>query len=284
MRLKWIVILLIIIIISGCRHKNNQQYDMIRLDPDTEYQHIDGFGTSMVNYKEFPPEYSDDGFLDQVVYDLGLSILRIPITEHLEFINDDDDPDHFNWNGLYMTDNNRQKGMAATMDFVKKLKDRGVDLFMASPWSPPQFMKTNRAPIQGGFLRTDMYDEFAEFLAAYIILAKKNWDIDINWISLQNECIFIEFYRSCLYHGYGMKETLRAVSERFDKQKIHSRLLINEDLLFPERVHAFLQPVFSDPVTCNYHGDIAVHRMAGAEDMIRWGERAKDYERNYLMT
>lgn len=284
MKLKWIVLLLISTIISGCGHENNQEYDMIFLDPDTEYQHIDGFGTSMVNYKEFPPEYSDDDFLDQVVYDLGLSIMRIPITEHLEFINDDNDPDHFNWDGFYMTDNNRQKGMAATLDFVKKLKDRGVDLFMASPWSPPQFMKTNRAPIQGGFLRTDMYDEFAEFLAAYVILAKKNWGIDINWISLQNECIFIEFYRSCLYHGYGMKETLRAVSEKFDKEQIHSRLLINEDLLFPERVHAFLQPVFSDPVTRNYHGDIAVHRLAGAEDLIRWVEMAKKFERNYLMT
>src|SRR4030042_4355389 len=122
MKLKWIVLLLISPSFSGCGHENDQWYEMIRLDPDTEYQHIDGFGTSMVNYKEFPPEYSNDDFLDQVVYDLGLSIMRIPITEHLEFINDDNDPGHFNWDGFYMSDNNRQKGMAETMDFVTKLK------------------------------------------------------------------------------------------------------------------------------------------------------------------
>lgn len=284
MNLKWFSLLLMITIISGCRNDVDMQYDLIQLDPETEYQLINGFGTSMVNYKEFPPEYFDDDFLDMVVYDLGLSILRIPITEHLEFMNDDNDPDHFNWDGFYMSNNNRRKGMVETMDIVKEFKNRGVNLFMASPWSPPQFMKTNRAPIQGGFLRADMYDEFAEYLAAYIILAKKNWDIDINWISLQNESIFIEFYRSCLYHGYGMKEALRAVMEKFNKEQINSRILINEDVLYPDRVHAFLQPVFSDPVTSKYNGDIAVHRHADADELIRWVELTREFNRNYLMT
>jgi hypothetical protein len=71
-----------------------------------------------------------------VVHDLGLSILRIPITEHLEFANDDDGIDHFNWDNFYLSDNNRRRGMAATMEFVKEFENRGVELFMASPWSP----------------------------------------------------------------------------------------------------------------------------------------------------
>ncbi|KPL20385.1 MAG: hypothetical protein AMS23_11060 [Bacteroides sp. SM1_62] len=145
-------------------------------------------------------------------------------------------------------------------------------------------MKTNRAPIQGGFLRADMYDEFAEYLAAYIIIAKENWDIDIHWISLQNESIFIEFYRSCLYHGYGMKEALRAVMEKFEEEQINSRILINEDVLFPERVHAFLRPIFDAPVTSQYNGDIAVHRHAAGDELIKWVELTKDFNRNYLMT
>jgi glucuronoarabinoxylan endo-1,4-beta-xylanase len=282
--LKCFFLPLIIAIVTGCRSDVGQQYDLIQIDPGQEYQRIDGFGTCIVNYKEFPPEYFDKDFIDKVVYDLGLSILRIPINEHLEFCNDDNDPDHFNWDGFYMSNNNRIRGMAETMNFVQEFKNRGVNLFMASPWSPPQFMKTNRAPIQGGFLRADMYDEFAEFLAAYIILAKKNWDIDIRWISLQNESIFVEFYRSCLYHGYGMKEALRAVMEKFDKENINTRILINEDVLYPDRVSAFLQPVFTDPVTSKYNGDIAVHRNAQDEELIRWVELTKDFNRNYLMT
>lgn len=283
MRLKWLYLLLIIIS-SGCRSHTDQSFTLIQIDPEKEYQRIDGFGTCIVNYKEFPPEYYNEDFIDMVVYDLGLSILRLPINEQLEFANDDDDPDHFNWDEFYMSNNNRIRGMEETMELAKEFKNRGVNLFMASPWSPPQFMKTNRAPIQGGFLRADMYDEFAEYLAAFIILAKNNWDIDINWISLQNESEFVEFYRSCLYHGYGMKETMRAVMEKFNKEKINTRILINEDVLLPERVHSFLQPVFSDPVTCKYNGDIAVHRHAEGEGLIKWVELTRDFNRNYLMT
>jgi hypothetical protein len=131
-------------------------------------------------------------------------------------------------------------------------------------------METNRASIQGGFLRADMYDEFAEYLAAYVILAKENRDIDINWISLKYESIFIEFYRSCLYHGYGMKEALRAVMDKFEREKINTRILINEDILFPDRVHAFLQPIFADPVTSKYHGEIAVYRHAAGDELVKW--------------
>ena len=284
MHIKWLYLLLVLIIFSGCQTYIDHKHDLIRINPEKEYQYIDGFGTCIVNYKEFPPEYYDEDFIDRVVYDLGLSILRIPINEQLEFANDDNDPNHFNWDGFYMSNNDRIRGMAETMEFVQKFKKRGVNLFMASPWSPPQFMKTNRAPIQGGFLRADMYDEFAEYLAAFIILAKQNWDVNIHWISLQNESIFVEFYRSCLYHGYGMKEALRAVMEKFEKEKINSRIIINEDVLFPDRVQAFLQPVFSDPYTSKYNGDIAVHSNAEGEDLIKWVDLTKNFNRKYLMT
>ncbi len=164
MHIKWLYLFLIISMVSGCGKDIDLPYELIKIDPGTEYQRIDGFGTSIVNYKEFPPEYLDDDFIDMVVNDLGLSILRIPINEHLEFSNDDNDPDHFNWDGFYMSNNNRIRGMEETMSLAQEFKNRGVDLFMASPWSPPQFMKTNRAPILGGFLRADMYDEFANSL------------------------------------------------------------------------------------------------------------------------
>ncbi|KPL20386.1 MAG: hypothetical protein AMS23_11065 [Bacteroides sp. SM1_62] len=109
MNLKWLALLLGIAMVTGCRYDVNQPFDLIQLDTETEYQVINGFGTSMINYKEFPPEYDDDEFIDMVVDDLGMSILRIPITEHLEYINDGDDEDHFNWDRFYLSDNNRRR-------------------------------------------------------------------------------------------------------------------------------------------------------------------------------
>jgi len=284
MNCKWIYLLLLIAALRGCMNQDTYEHQVVKIDPYTEYQRIHGFGTSMVNYKEFPAEYFQEDFLDMIVNDLGMSILRIPITEHLEYRNDDDDPDHYAWENFYLSDNNCRRGMEETFRFVGELKKRGVDLFMASPWSPPQYMKTNRAPIQGGFLRADMYEEFAEYLSAYIMLAKINWDVDIRWISLQNESIFIEFYRSCLYHGYGMKEALKAIMDKFERENIETRLLINEDMLFPERVYDFLDPVFSDPVSSKYPGDIAVHRHASGNELLQWKDLASAYGREYHMT
>ena len=86
-----------LLLICGCKTDTGQRYSLVKIDPGTEFQTIDGFGTCMINYKEFPEEYSEPDFFDRVVYDLGLSMLRIPIPEHLEYKNDDDDPDHFNW-------------------------------------------------------------------------------------------------------------------------------------------------------------------------------------------
>ena len=284
MNYKWISLLLLIAVITGCVNQDISEHYVVKIEPDTENQRIHGFGTSMVNYKEFPPEYFQEDFLDMIVYDLGMSILRIPITEHLEYKNDDNDSEHIAWENFYLSDNNQRKGMEETFRFVSELKNRGLNLFMASPWSPPQYMKTNHAPIQGGFLRADMYEEFAEYLSAYIMLAKWNWDVDISWISLQNESLFIEFYRSCLYHGHGMKEALKAIMVKFEEEQINSRLLINEDLLIPERVHAFLEPVFSDPVSSKFPGDIAVHRHASGNDLLKWKDLAAAYGREYHMT
>ena len=281
---KLILFSITLFLICGCKTDTGQRYSLVKIDPGTEFQTIDGFGTCMINYKEFPEEYSEPDFFDRVVYDLGLSILRIPIPEHLEYKNDDDDPDHFNWNGYHMANNNRRRGLEETMQFVQEFKKRGVDRFMATPWSPPQYMKTNKAPIQGGFLRADMVDEFAEYLAAFIILTKKNWDIDFNWVSIQNECIFAQFYRSCLYHGPGMREAVRAVSKKFEKEKINAKILINEDVFFPQRVFAFLQPVFADPETKNFQGNIAVHRHAGPKGLEEWKDLTAGLNRKNWMT
>ena len=116
------------------------------------------------------------------------------------------------------------------------------------------------------------------------IISKKNWDIDINWVSIQNECIFAQFYRSCLYHGPGMREAVRAVSNKFDKEKINAKILINEDVFFPQRVFSFLQPVFADPDTKNFQGNIAVHRRAGPKGLKEWKDLTAGLNRKNWMT
>lgn len=56
---------------------------------------------------------------------------------------------------------------------------------MASPWSPPVWMKSNTQTI-GGFLLTKYYEAYANYFVKYI-KAMSDHGININFISVQNE-------------------------------------------------------------------------------------------------
>lgn len=254
------------------------------IDLNTTYQTIEGFGTCLITFKDYPPEYNDPEFLDMVVNDLGLSLMRIPVMEHTEMVNDDEDPDHFNWRGFYTQNNHRRKGIKESMELLQSLKKRGVERFMATPWSPPAFMKTNRAPIQGGHLRADMTDELAEYLAAYIMMTKKNWGIDLNWMSIQNELLFAQFYRSCVYQPYILRETVRAVDQKFKKHNINTQILMPEDMMYPHRMLMYIDPTMNDPETKHFNGHFSTHRKAEKEGLTEWVENTKQYNRQNWMT
>ena len=256
----------------------------VTFDIRKEYQSIEGFGSCIVNYKDFPPEYSDPAFFDRVVNDLGLSIVRVPLMEHTEYVNDDDDPDHFNWKGFWLGDNINRKGLDSSMWLMQQFKKHGVKRFMGTPWSPPDFMKTTRAPIRGGFLRADMFDEYAEYMAAQIILAKKDYGIDLNWVSMQNELLFPEFYRSCVYNPWVTKEAVRALMHKFEKEDIHTQILMPEDMMYTGRMLYNIAPTMADKETRNFNGQFCTHRKGGKEDLTRWMAETNQYHRQNWMT
>ncbi|MDD2380463.1 MAG: ankyrin repeat domain-containing protein [Mariniphaga sp.] len=256
----------------------------VTIHMNSRYQVIEGFGSCIVNYRDFPPEYADPGFFDRVVNDLGLSIVRVPLQEHTEWINDDDDPNHFNWNGFWLKDNIGNKGIETSMNLMNEFKKQGVKRFMGTPWSPPDFLKTNRSPVQGGYLRADMVDEFAEYLAAQIILAKKNYGIDLNWVSIQNELLFAQFYRSGVYQPWVLKEAVRAVMHKFEKEGITTKILMPEDMMYFDRMLYYIQPVMDDPETGNFNGHFSTHRHGGREELQRWVSETEKYNRQNWMT
>jgi glucuronoarabinoxylan endo-1,4-beta-xylanase len=278
-------LLFFVFVLLSC-HSDTGKKNLIEVEinPEKSFQTIEGFGTCLITYKDYPPEYNDPAFFDLVVNDLGLSLMRIPVMEHTEWQNDNDDPDDFSWNGFYMLNNHRRKGMKEQMELYREFKKRGVNRFMATPWSPPQFVKTNRAPIKGGFMRADMTEEFAEFLAAYIILAKRNWDIDINWMSIQNELLFAQFFRSCVYHPYILRETVRAVDLRFKQEGISTKILMPEDMMFPNRMLNYIEPTMNDPETKDFQGHFSTHRKAEKNGLLEWVSKTEQYNRQNWMT
>lgn len=70
--------------------------------------------------------------------------------------------------------------------------------FLASPWSPPAFMKTNGEMNHGGKLKKEYYDVWAEYIVKYIRAYAKE-GIRIEAITVQNEPEAVQTWDSCVY-------------------------------------------------------------------------------------
>ena len=70
--------------------------------------------------------------------------------------------------------------------------------FLASPWSPPAWAKTNSAMEHGGHLKRNAYNEWARMIAR-ALLEYRDAGIDIGRITVQNEPQAKQKWESCLY-------------------------------------------------------------------------------------
>jgi O-glycosyl hydrolase/ankyrin repeat protein len=257
----------------------------VRVDPSVTHQTIEGFGACYVDFtRGVRPEYQDPAFYDTVVNDLGMSIVREQMQDELEPVNDDGDPAHFNWDGFTTGDVDSGWSYARRQEFLTEFKKRGVNRFIMSPWTPPSFTKTHRAGRFGGHLRMDMVEEYAEYMAASIILAKKNHGIDIGYVTIQNELLFVEPYHSCVYNPQVAREAVRALMRRFAKEGITTRILMPEDMMFVDRMSTYIAPTMADAETAGFPGGFCSHRQGGWDELVKWRELTAPYGRQNWMT
>lgn len=76
-------------------------------------------------------------------------------------------------------------------------KDAEVQL-LASPWSPPAFMKTNGEMNHGGKLKKEYYDAWAKLMVKYVEAYQKE-GISISRLTLQNEPAAVQKWDSCIF-------------------------------------------------------------------------------------
>lgn len=83
--------------------------------------------------------------------------------------------------------------------FIKSALSKNKDIqFLASPWSPPAFMKTNGMMNRGGRLKKEYYQMWAQMLARYVKEYEKE-GIKISRITVQNEPQAVQTWDSCIY-------------------------------------------------------------------------------------
>lgn len=92
------------------------------------------------------------------------------------------------------------------LPFVKKAMEQEKELvLLASPWSPPAFMKTNREMNHGGKLKKEYYQMWADMVARYVTEYKKE-GVRISRLTVQNEPNACQTWDSCLFTGTEERE------------------------------------------------------------------------------
>ncbi|MFT3950118.1 MAG: PKD domain-containing protein [Agriterribacter sp.] len=252
-----------------------------------------GFGSQREAWSGGP--FTSDGFVQTMIDDLGISILRMQVPTNFEQENDNDNP--------FVTDltkfniNNNTPGhddkLADHIPYLIAMKEKGLKTLIASIWSPPVWMKHNNrvnnvneknevpeytySPnANTNQLRTDMYDEFAEYCVAYIKTIKQTTGLDVYALSIQNEPRFSQFYASCVYNGEALRDLLKVVGKRFKDENIATKLFLPEDVGWYDGIKKLVEPVLADPQARQYVGTLAVHGYAndgvlpGSADAVTW--------------
>jgi len=79
-------------------------------------------------------------------------------------------------------------------------KYAGPIQLLASPWSPPAFMKTNNSMIKGGKLKKEYYQLWADYFVKFIEEYRKH-GLTIWGVTVQNEPAADQRWDSCIYSG-----------------------------------------------------------------------------------
>src|ERR1700761_9611472 len=223
----------------------------IAATPDHYRQQIDGFGFSeafhMAGTIQQLPEKQQTDLLNLMFSPnggMGYSILRNEIGDGPEGSGKTDgtvasiEPQSgaFNWTG--------DEDQIWLMNEARK---RGCTRFLSSAWSPPAWMKTNNNSYAGE-LKPAMYQQYADYLAAYVLEYKKRYGIEIYAISPQNEPNFTPTlkYASCRWTGGQMAKFLREnLIPTFAAKGVTAKIAVDEHEHWSDEM---INDILSDPV------------------------------------
>lgn len=150
------------------------------------------------------------------------------------------------------------------LPLIEKVKDISASKlqYLMSPWSPPEYMKTNKAKNNGGKLLPEYYPLWAKYMAKYV-KAYRDMGINISMLSVQNEANATQKWDSCVYTGH---EEMTFVRDHLGPAMEAAGVADTEILVWDhnkERVFERASEVFSDPAANKYAGGIAFHWYSG---------------------
>ena len=189
-------------IIEEQGHPGDIESHILNIHSDIEFQTFGGIGgafsdTSATVWSEMPDDKKEE--FEKAYFDnkdgIGYTFGRVSIascdfsTEDYTYVEEGDDT-------LNSFDISHDK--KAVFPMVKEAKKYADLVLLASPWSPPVYMKTNDTREYGGHLKKEYYPLWAKYFAKYIAACKEE-GIDIWGVTVQNEPRHTQMWESCLY-------------------------------------------------------------------------------------
>lgn len=201
--------------ITGCKKESDSPEPVaviVTINTDSTYQTLAGFGgantmwgTQFLKPAEAKKAFGTDN------NDLGLSIFRVRIAS-----------DSTEW--------------PLILESVKEAQNYGVKI-LASPWSPPAYLKNNNNST-GGNLLPENYESFKDYINSFVSYMASN-GVNIYAVSIQNEPDIQVSYESCSWtsstmidflknYGHLIKGTKIAAPESFNFNKNFTNALLND--------------------------------------------------------
>ena len=94
---------------------------------------------------------------------------------------------------------------------VQKLVGKDRFKLVASPWSPPAWMKTNGEMIHGGQLREDAKSAWADYYVRFVKAMRDDEKIPVWALTVQNEPDAAQAWESCLYSARDERDFIAEV-------------------------------------------------------------------------
>ncbi len=247
-----------------------QDASKVNIDLSQKFQTIEGLGTFQT------ATFNADYYLD-----MGSSGMRLGvISNHVEEVNDNDDPFVLNMAALNHN--------AFDWNYLKKLKDNGVEKFILTLWSPPAWMKESLsyALVEQAIewentqnkVLPYMYDEYAENVVATIRLIKEEAGIDIYAVCPQNEPAFNEPYESAILGPAQFVNFIKVLGPRLQAEGLNTKIYMPEQVygIGFYSMYDYITALNADPIANQYVDIVAVHGYAadgitpGIPDFSGW--------------
>ncbi len=243
------------------KYSSKIQNQVINIYPNVTYQNFIGFGGAITEASGYCysllPDNKKQEFLKSYFTDLNYHLCRLTIGSSDFSLNS-----YSYANKHDLSDFSIEKDLKYVIPLIKDALKINPNLyFLASPWSPPKFMKNTKILSLGGKLLDKYKQTYAEYLVKYIN-AYKELGINIDYITVQNEPNAIQLWESCLYSAEDEIDFItNYLYPTFKKNEINTKIIIydhNKEKLFTRALEEFSNPSMKDAAS-----GIAFHWYSG---------------------